>query len=162
VLARRLIPLLAVTGLLIAGCGGSNGNGTGSDTGQPASVRPIHVLGGWKGVLHQAGIAPFTVTVVIASLHDSSANHVDYTGINCGGHWSFLGTAGPAYRFQEVIDQGVGGNCKGVGEVSVTPRPAGNLVSNKLDYAFRGAGVESSGVLHRWGNLDELTSKARK
>jgi hypothetical protein len=45
-----------------------------------------------------------------------------------------------------VIDRGAGGNCKGVGTVTLTPTPA-----DRLDYAFTGGGVESRGVLSRLG-----------
>jgi hypothetical protein len=89
---------------------------------------------------------PFRVTATIGSLDEARDNSVTYTGIDCSGTWKFLDRAGDAYRFREVIDRGAGGSCKGVGTVTLTPTPEG-----QLDYEFRGGGVTSHGVLIRNG-----------
>ena len=87
---------------------------------------------------------PFRVEADIRSLRPPGRNTVAYTGIDCRGGWTYLGESGGEYRFREVIDRGRGGKCKGEGEVSLRRRPDG-----RLDYEFRGGGVESSGVLSR-------------
>jgi hypothetical protein len=86
------------------------------------------------------------VSAEIRDLNDPAANTVHYSGIDCGGNWSYLGNAGTTYRFREVIDRGAGGSCKGVGTVQLTPEG-----SNRLGYSFRGGGVSSSGILARAG-----------
>jgi hypothetical protein len=87
---------------------------------------------------------PFRIDAEIRSLQGPNRNSVSYTGIDCGGRWTYLGASNGEYRFREVIDRGEGGDCKGVGKVTLEPRPDG-----RLDYEFRGGGVESSGVLAR-------------
>ena len=141
--------LFALGALLASGCGGDNGSG---ETGSTRATRteitegsPRDLFGRWTGVLHQQNLAPFTVRVTIRSLEEPSMNVVHYSGIDCGGNWTYEGRPGRGYLFHEVIDRGAGGNCKGVGEVTVTPS------SGELDYIFRGEGVKSSGVLHRAG-----------
>jgi hypothetical protein len=43
-----------------------------------------------------------------------------------------------------VIDRGAGGECKGTGEVTLTPTGP-----NAVAYAFTGGGIESKGALDR-------------
>jgi len=101
------------------------------------------LLGSWTGELHQAGLEPFRVIVGITSPTDPLQDQVHYSGIDCDGNWTYLSRAAAGYRFREVINRGAGGNCKGAGEVVVTPR------SGELAYVFKGGGVESRGTLHR-------------
>ena len=73
----------------------------------------------------------------------SAANRVHYSGLGCGGHWTYLGTAGATVRFREVIDSGKSSTCKGVGEVTLSREGA------RLRYRFSGDGVVSGAqVLH--------------
>ncbi len=142
--------------VVVAGCGG------GSEESTTAGVLSIKtpptrgiaaIAGNWRGRLHQKGFAPFTVTVTIASARDPSKNRVHYTGIDCSGHWTYLGrpnaiVTSPTYRFREVIDSGAGKACKGVGIVSLSDQgqPPG-----RLRYEFRGGGVVSRGLLQQSG-----------
>jgi hypothetical protein len=87
---------------------------------------------------------PFRVSATIRSLENERRNPVSYTGIDCGGNWTFEGLQGDTYRFREVIDRGAGGTCKGAGTVSLTPTP-----DDRLEYEFVGGGVESRGILSR-------------
>jgi len=132
--------LAAPVTTLLASCGDGGAAGTGST----AAPRRLGITGRWTGRLHQRGLAPFTVTASIRSLHDSGANRVAYSGIGCSGNWHYLGRRGRAFRFREVIRHGRGGTCKGVGTVTLTPAAAG-----RLGYRFQGGGVESRGVLTR-------------
>lgn len=102
------------------------------------------IEGTWSGELQQAKLKPFTVTATIGSLADPAQNTVSYSGINCGGNWTYLGRDGTAYRFREVINRGKGGNCNGKGIVRLNPFDA-----NGVDYDFQGGGVRSAGVLAR-------------
>lgn len=129
---RSLLAALVAVALL-AGC---------EDDSDPAAS--FQILGTWGGELHQKDLDPFRVKAAIGDLADPTANTVHYTGIDCGGNWRFLGRDGSAYRFREVIDRGAGGDCKGVGIVTLTPSSA-----DELDYEFRGGGIESFGVLSR-------------
>jgi hypothetical protein len=142
VILRGVLPL-AVVGALLASCGGD------ADQGRAPSEEPVgfDITDRWRGTLRQTGLAPFTITATIRSLGEPGANTVAYSGIDCSGHWRYLGRRGGEYRFLEVIDRGRGGTCKGVG--TVTLRPAG---ADRLRYAFRGGGVESRGVLSRVGD----------
>jgi hypothetical protein len=115
---------------VLVGCGGSSG-----------AAR--FVVGRWHGELHQRAVAPFRITVTVGSLSTTAANRVRYTGINCGGHWTYLGTSGVTVRFREVIDSGRGGKCKGVGEVTLSRE------GPRLRYRFSGGGVVSRGLLSR-------------
>lgn len=126
---------------LTAGCGSSGDQSISSSS---SSVPGFQIVGSWSGELHQKGLQPFRVSASIRDLRDPASNTVHYTGINCGGNWTYLGRSGEAYRFREVIDRGAGGSCKGVGEVTVTPRGPDTLA-----YVFRGGGVESRGDLTR-------------
>jgi hypothetical protein len=148
VLVRRLITLFPVVALLVAGCGGSNDDSTAS-TATPAGFNRL--LGSWTGEVHQAGLAPFRVVVGITSPTDPLPNPVHYSGIDCAGNWTYLGRAGIGYRFREVIDRGAGGNCKGVGEVLVTPD------AGVLDYEFKGGGIESQATLFRTNHGPVIT-----
>ena len=144
---------------VLAGCGDD------SDEGEPGQTvtsggADFRILGTWEGELRQKRLAPFRVTATIGDLDDPAANTVHYTGIDCGGNWTFLGGATVAatkvvgeveittsttrYPFREVINRGAGGECKGVGKVTLTPTGA-----NRVFYEFRGGGVESTGVLSR-------------
>jgi hypothetical protein len=86
------------------------------------------------------------VTARIGDLRDQASNTVHYTGIDCGGNWTYLGRSGEDYRFHEVIDRGAGGSCKGSGLVTVTPESEANVT-----HRFRGGGIVSSGDLIRGG-----------
>jgi hypothetical protein len=141
VLARRLSIPLALTLLLIAGCGdgddGSSGTG-GMSTG---------IAGEWTGKLKQKGIAPFQVAARIDAV---GSGQVTYTGIECGGSWTSkhpLSSDAPYYKIEERINKGAGGECKGRGIVELHPR--GPEPGAPLEYAFTGGGVTSRGVLHR-------------
>ncbi|TMK40125.1 MAG: hypothetical protein E6G56_08990 [Actinobacteria bacterium] len=136
---------LLAAGGLGAGCGSSShGSSSAARSGPaPSSGAASFVLGRWHGQLHQRGRAPFDISVTVGSLTDRAANPVRYTGINCGGHWTYLGASGQTVRFREVIDSGQSKTCKGVGAVSVTRAGAG------LRYEFRGGGVVSRGLLSR-------------
>jgi hypothetical protein len=101
------------------------------------------VIGRWHGELHQRARPPFQITVAVASLSASAANSVHYSGIDCGGHWTYLGTSGATVRFREVIDSGSSASCKGVGEVTLSREGA------RLSYRFSGGGVISRGRLSR-------------
>jgi hypothetical protein len=151
----RLALLAAALALgVLAGCSEDSG---GDDT-TAATAPDFEILGTWEGQLRQKGLEPFRVTATIGDLDDPAANTVHYTGIDCGGNWTFLGAtdrgvttgdvtrAVDAYRFREVIDRGAGGTCKGVGRVTLTPTGP-----DSVSYVFRGAGVESRGILARQG-----------
>jgi hypothetical protein len=137
---RRLIALLAVPALLIAGCGGGEDGTTSTGT------QDFEIVGSWRGVLHQKGLQPFTVSADIRDLTNPSANTVHYSGIDCGGNWTLAGQTGGTYRFKEVINRGAGGTCKGVGIVLLVPMGA-----DRLGYQFSGGGVTSTGTLNRAG-----------
>jgi hypothetical protein len=137
----------ALAALLLAasGCGGSEEDtGTAGGTAAPQGVAPPHAFpaGEWQGRLAQRGLPPFQMRASIRSRTDPSRNSVAYTGIDCRGNWRYLGRRGPDFRFREVIDRGRGGDCKGVG--TVTLRYIG---PDRLRYEFRGGGVASSGFI---------------
>lgn len=79
----------------------------------------------------------------IGSLSNNAANRVHYSGIDCGGHWTYLGTSGGTVRFREVIDSGKSAKCKGVGQVTLSREGA------RLRYRFSGGDVVSRGRLSR-------------
>jgi hypothetical protein len=143
---RLLTPLaLAIATLGLAACGEKD------EPDVNASVPPVpqadstfDIVGTWKGTLRQKGLKPFRVTATIRSLENDRRNPVSYTGIDCGGSWTFEGLEGETFRFREVIDRGAGGTCKGAGTVSLTP-----IRTGRLDYVFAGGGIESRGVLSR-------------
>jgi hypothetical protein len=130
--------------LILAACGGSSGSSSTppSTTASPPSAAGF-VIGSWHGELHQQGMPPFRVSVTVASLSNSASNPVHYTGLNCSGHWTYLGTTAETARFREVIASGKSAKCKGVGEVTLT------RTGTRLRYRFTGGGVVSLGVLSR-------------
>jgi hypothetical protein len=154
--SRYGIAVLALALTLTAGCGSSGSDSTSTTSAVPG----FQIVGSWSGELHQKGLQPFRVTSNIRDLSEPAKNTVHYTGIDCDGNWTYLGsgtvssggtgqtatgvTSHPIYRFREVINRGIGGNCKGVGRVTLTARGP-----NTLDYVFRGGGVESRGQLTR-------------
>jgi hypothetical protein len=152
--SRYGIAVLALALTLIAGCGSSGSDSTSTTS----SVPGFQIVGSWSGELHQKGLQPFKVSANIRDLGDPAKNTVHYTGIDCGGNWTYLGvgatshvatgetvaTSESHYRFREVINRGVGGDCKGVGRVTMTP-----IGPDTVDYVFRGGGVESRGQLTR-------------
>lgn len=140
---HRLFLLVAALGLaVVAGCGGS---GSGDST-SAQELPEFQITGSWSGELHQQDLQPFEVTATIGDLDDPAANTVHYSGIDCGGNWTYLGRSVTAYRFREVIDRGAGGSCKGTGLVTLTP-----VSQDVLAYEFRGGGIESRGRLARAG-----------
>jgi hypothetical protein len=138
--ARSLVLVLAVLGLLTAaGCGSSSDT---TSTAKPGS--DAYVIASYRGTLHQQGRPDFRITADVRSLSDAKQNTVSYTGIDCSGHWTYLGYRQGVYRFREVIDTGHGGKCKGVGHVTLTPKG-----ESQVGYVFRGGGVVSRGTLAR-------------
>jgi hypothetical protein len=137
---RRIVPsILAVLVVAGGGCGEKDETGTSASETADAAI-----LGHWVGTLHQKHIGFFKVRATIGALDDPAENPVSYTGIDCGGNWTFLGSHDRVYRFREVIDRGRGGNCKGVGIVTLI-----TLGEDHLHYEFRGGGVVSEGLLAR-------------
>jgi hypothetical protein len=135
---RRLLVVCLLPALIAIGLG------CGDEEGGTSTQASSDILGHWSGTLHQSSLAPFKVTATIGALEDPAANRVSYTGINCGGNWHYLGRKAETFRFREVINHGKGGDCKGVGIVTLHP-----VSADRLDYVFRGGGVESRGVLTR-------------
>ncbi|HKJ36905.1 MAG TPA: hypothetical protein VKA36_10090 [Solirubrobacterales bacterium] len=160
--ARVAVGVVAVALLLLAGCGGDSESDSTADSAAGAqgdlgaqlqeladAGRPTAGLveGTWDGQLQQTGVDPFPITVTLRTVTRKGANTVRYGGeIGCAGSWSFISGEGNVARFEEVIDSGKGGNCKGRGEVRI-----GFLREDaaELSYKFMGGGVESSGVLRR-------------
>lgn len=139
------LTLAIATAAIAVGCGEKREPDPGA---APASAESgFDIVGTWEGRLRQQGLRPFRVEATIESLDDSADNSVSYTGIDCGGRWTYTGMAGDAFVFRELIDSGEGGKCKGVGTVTLAPTPDG-----QLDYQFRGGGVTSHGVLTRTGS----------
>jgi hypothetical protein len=137
---RLLIALALAPAMLTAGCGDDD-----DDSGEEPGIEAEYdITGTWSGELKQQGLDDFRVTATIGSLDDPSANTVHYTGIDCGGNWTFVKREGSAFLFREVIDRGEGGDCKGTGDVTLTPFSA-----DGVDYTFSGGGIESAGVLKR-------------
>jgi hypothetical protein len=145
--AAFLVLLLAIAA---AGCGGSSDSSTSSaasstsSAAAPRAGSDAYILGTWHGELHQKGMPPFVVSAEVRSLTNPKRNTVAYTQIRCGGNWTYRGFAQGAYRFLEVIDRGVGGSCKGAGQVTLVPQGR-----DAARYEFRGGGVISRGTLHR-------------
>jgi hypothetical protein len=143
---RRIVPaVLAVLVVAGSGCGADGEMSTSASEKADSAI-----LGHWIGTLHQKHIGFFKVRATIGSLDDPQQNRVSYTGIDCGGNWTFLGSHGSVnrtYRFREVIDRGRGGNCKGVGIVTLLA--LGDRRPTHVRYEFRGGGVVSEGMLAR-------------
>jgi hypothetical protein len=148
-LRRRLLPSALISGALLAaaalaGCGAGGPEppaGSGPRAGPSAEA---DLIGRWRGRLRQRDLEPFTATADIRSLREPRRNVVLYTGIDCGGYWTYLGREEQTFRFRETIDRGKGGDCKGVGTVTLERESA-----DRLRYEFRGGGVESRGTLVR-------------
>ena len=148
-LARSLC-LLALATPLLAGCGsGGNADLTSLENSQGITRQ---IAGEWSGKLHQKGLAPFKVAVKITP---GGGGRVAYTGIRCGGDWTLTDVASslpPEYHFTEKITQGVGGNCKGKGRISLLPIQGfspNEPAYKRMNYSFSGGGVTSRGLLHR-------------
>jgi hypothetical protein len=139
-----LVCALALGASMLAGCGEKEENLEPAPT-TAASDPTAEIAGDWTGQLAQKGLAPFQVAVRIEA---SGQGQVAYTGINCGGAWTPSGapvaSTGPTFSFEETIDRGAGGTCKGSGTVVVTHEP-----NDTLRYRFTGGGVTSRGVLQR-------------
>jgi hypothetical protein len=133
--------LIASCGLL-AGCGEKEEN---LDGGATTSNPTAEIAGDWTGQLTQKGLAPFQVAVRIEA---SGTGQVAYTGINCGGTWTQsaapVASTGATFSFEETIDRGAGGTCKGSGSVVLT-----HDANDSMSYRFTGGGVTSRGVLQR-------------
>jgi hypothetical protein len=143
--------LLALGIVVLAGCS-SNGSASeepGQGTNQGISRQ---IAGRWTGRLHQQGLRPFDIAVRIGT---NGLARVAYTGIECGGDWTFsrvTTTAPPQYRFIETIEEGAGKKCKGTGKVDLSPiqnNTPNEPAYTRLGYRFTGGGVTSAGVLHR-------------
>ncbi len=59
---------------------------------------------------------------MIRGFAKTARNTVHYTGINCSGHWTYLGKRHGSYRFREKITSGKGRKCKGTGTVTLIPK----------------------------------------
>jgi hypothetical protein len=146
---RPVAPLaaLAVGAVLLAACGEKEENleAAAGTTTTATSEATAEIAGDWTGQLTQKGLAPFRVA---ARIEPSGSAEVAYTGINCGGTWSAsaapVASTGPTFTFEETIDEGAGGTCKGTGTVVVT-----HEANDTLNYRFTGGGVTSRGVLQR-------------
>lgn len=140
----------AILVLGLAGCG-EKSEPSASELNEEAALQSedelapdFPIAGDWEGVLRQEGLKPFTVTAEIAG--PDGPNTVRYSGIGCSGRWTFEGQAGGDYTFNERIQRGQGGKCKGAGTVTLRPE-----AGDTLGYEFRGGGVESRGTLTRIG-----------
>ena len=144
----RITPLLvalALLGAAVGGCGDDEDEGGGGTTDEGAGAfADYDITGTWSGTLNQKNLPDFRVRADIRDLNDKFKNTVSYTGIDCSGHWEYLGRDGTAFLFEEVIDAGKDGNCKGKGNVTLTP-----FAADGVDYGFRGGGIESAGILKR-------------
>jgi hypothetical protein len=140
-LVRWLTLALVVPVLLVGGCGGED-----NDSGEGNAAQAI--AGDWIGTLKQKGLTPFRVAVQI---EPSGSGRVAYTGIECGGTWTMqpeiLDSDPPQYGFDEQIEEGAGGSCRGSGDVSIQPDAI--APREVLDYVFTGGGITSRGFLHK-------------
>ena len=139
----KTFALLAIAAMALSACGEKEEPSAAELTQTSASEQTANefaIDGDWRGQLRQKGLKPFTVRAQITG--PDGPNTVHYTGIDCSGKWTYEGRIGDEYSFNERIDRGKGGKCKGAGTVALTAvGPA------KLDYVFRGGGVESKGTL---------------
>lgn len=143
----RITPLLvalALLGAAVGGCGDDEDEGGDTTDEGAGAFADYDITGTWSGTLNQKNLPDFRVRADIRDLNDKFKNTVSYTGIDCSGHWEYLGRDGMAFLFEEVIDAGKGGNCKGKGNVTLTP-----FAADGVDYSFRGGGIESAGILKR-------------
>lgn len=144
--ARKTL-LIGLALMLVAlpawGCGDDSDDGTSTGEGAGAFA-DYDITGTWSGTLEQENLSDFRVRAEIRNLDDKFKNTVSYTVIDCSGHWEYLGRDGTGFLFEEVIDAGKGGSCKGKGNVTLTP-----FSETGVDYNFRGGGVESAGILKR-------------
>lgn len=131
---------LCALALPLAGCGERDE----PEIAAPDAQSQFEIRGQWRGQLTQQGEKPFSVQAEIVSLERFKANEVTYGGIDCSGTWEYLGASESAYRFQEKIERGAGGACRGEGTVSLTP-----LSDDQVGYEFRGGAVVSRGELRR-------------
>ena len=102
------------------------------------------IAGEWRGELRQKGLKPFVVAAEITG--PEGPNTVHYSGIDCSGRWTYEGKVADRYSFNERIDSGQSGKCKGSGTVTLTVEG-----KDRLGYEFRGGGVESEGTLQPVG-----------
>jgi hypothetical protein len=134
---------IALGGSLLVGCGEKEENLDAGTT--TAASSAAEIAGDWTGQLSQKDLPPFQVAVRIEA---SGKGQVAYTGINCGGTWTqttvSVGSTGATFSFEETIDQGADGTCKGSGLVVLTHR-----ANDSLSYRFMGGGIISRGVLQR-------------
>jgi hypothetical protein len=142
--SRAALAVLAVV-ILLAACGEKEENLTTSAETTTAGEPTAEIAGDWIGQLRQRGLPAFQVAVRI---EPSGSAQVAYTGINCGGAWSAsaapVASTGATFTFEEAIDEGAGGTCKGTGMVVVT-----HETNDTLNHRFTGGGVISRGVLRR-------------
>jgi hypothetical protein len=139
--------LAALAALALAACGEKeepSAKELAQATEDEQAEEEFAIVGDWRGQLQQKGLKPFVVTARISG--PEGPNTVHYTGIDCSGNWTYEGRAGNAYSFNERIDRGDGGDCKGSGTVTLSVESA-----NELGYEFRGGGVESRGTLEPVG-----------
>jgi hypothetical protein len=147
--ARGLVLLLAIGAPLISGCGDDEGS---SEVTAPGEGITRQISGRWTGTLHQEGLKPFEIAADIGA---DGSGEVAYSGIECGGDWTFEGvleSLPPGYGFKETIEEGAGGDCKGTGTVSLSPiqsQAPNSPAYSRMTYRFDGGGVTSRGVLRR-------------
>jgi hypothetical protein len=145
---RMLIALLAaLSTLALTACGEKeepSAKELAQATEEERAEEEFEIAGDWRGQLQQKGLKPFVVTAKITGAE--GPNTVHYTGIDCSGEWTYEGRTGDTYSFNERIDSGKGGECKGSGTVTLSVESA-----DELGYEFRGGGVESRGTLKRVG-----------
>lgn len=145
--ARTTLALLAVAAMAVSGCGEKE-EPSAAELAETAAEEQageeFAIAGSWRGQLRQKGLDPFVVAADIAG--PDGPNKVHYTGIDCSGKWTFEGRVDDRYSFNERIDRGEGGKCKGSGTVTLMV-----MSGDRLGYEFRGGGVESEGTLRRVG-----------
>jgi hypothetical protein len=143
------VAAVAVGGVLLTACGEKEENlGAGATTTTTAtSQATVEIAGDWTGQLTQKGLAPFHVA---ARIEPSGSAEVAYTGIDCGGTWSAsaapVASTGPTFTFEETIDEGAGGTCKGTGTVVVT-----HQANDTLNYRFTGGHQPRGAAANRRG-----------
>lgn len=141
----KRICVVLVSAALLAGCGEKEETIVESTPRTTENDVLADITGTWEGELRQQGLEPFEAAATIRSPEDVRQSTVHYAGIDCSGTWTVERVRETTVYFLESIDRGEGGDCKGTGTVRITPQPG----EERLDYVFRGGGVESEGVLHR-------------